>query len=80
MGRILEVMTTSRRTPRRTFASSPFRPEPERVVEQYEPGDMVSHDIHGMGTVVAVDAHAATVNFGSQTLRVNSPFAKMEKL
>lgn len=78
--RILEAMTTSRKSPRRVLASSPFRPEPDRVVEKYECGDLVSHDIHGLGKVVAVDGHAATVDFGARTLRVNRPFAKMEKL
>lgn len=65
---------------RRHLASSPFQPEPEQVVERYEPGDRVSHDIHGLGTVVAVDAQGVTVKFGDRTVRVVSPFSKMEKL
>jgi hypothetical protein len=50
------------------------------VVERYDCGDLVSHDSHGVGSVVATDAHGVTVNFGARTLRVTSPFAKMEKL
>lgn len=65
---------------RRHLPSSPFQPDPEQVVEQYETGDRVSHDIHGLGSVVSVDAHGVTVDFGSRTLRVTSPFAKMEKI
>jgi hypothetical protein len=49
-------------------------------VEQYACGDRVSHDVHGLGSVVAVDPHGVTVRFGADTRRVQSPFAKMEKL
>jgi len=79
-GSILEAMTTSSRPKRRHFPNSPFQPEPEVVVERYDCGDLVSHDTHGVGSVVAADAHGVTVNFGARTLRVTSPFAKMEKL
>jgi hypothetical protein len=73
-------MTTSPRPRRRHLATSPFQPQPEVVVARYDCGDLVSHDLHGLGSVVATDAHGATVNFGARTLRVASPFAKMEKL
>ncbi len=74
------MMTTSPRTQPRHLATSPFKPKPEVVVERYDCGDLVSHDIHGLGSVVSTDAHGVTVNFGAKTLRVVSPFAKMEKL
>jgi hypothetical protein len=73
-------MTTSPRPKRRHLPNSPFQPEPEVVVERYDRGDRVSHDTHGLGSVVAADAHGVTVDFGARTLRVTSPFAKMEKL
>lgn len=73
-------MSTSPRPPRRHLASSPFKPEPEVVVEQFERGDRVSHDLHGLGSVVAADAYGVTVDFGARTLRVTSPFSKMQKL
>ncbi|WP_435743197.1 hypothetical protein [Nocardioides sp. SYSU DS0663] len=73
-------MTSSPRPKRRHLASSPFQPEPDLVVEQYERGDRVSHDLHGLGSVTAADAHGVTVDFGGKVLRVTSPFAKMEKL
>ena len=41
---------------------------------------MVNHDSYGMGRVVAVEAAAVAVDFGSQTLRITSPFHKMSKL
>ena len=65
---------------RRHLASSPFQPDPEPVIEHFETGDLVNHDSYGMGRVVAVDAAAVAVDFGSQTLRITSPFHKMSKL
>ena len=64
---------------RRHLASSPFKPEPELPIEEYALDDRVSHDTYGMGTVIGVEAHAVTVDFGAQKVRVSSPFRKMEK-
>jgi hypothetical protein len=76
---ILDEMTTSA-GPRRHLASSPFRPEPEPTIEQYEVDDLVSHDSYGMGRVIQVEAAAVTVDFRSQTVRITSPFHKMARL
>jgi len=65
---------------RRHLASSPFRPEPEPTIEQYALNDLVSHDSYGLGRVVQLQAAAVVVDFGSQTVRVPSPFHKMAKL
>ena len=62
---------------RRHLPSSPFRPDPELVIEEFTVGDLVNHDAYGMGRVTHVDANAVTVDFGQQTVRVKSPFAKM---
>lgn len=78
-GVILEAMTTSPR-PRRHLAGSPFQPDPEPTIEQYAVADMVSHDAYGMGRVTTVESAAVTVDFGSQTVRIPSPFHKMSKL
>lgn len=43
-------------------------------------GDRISHDSHGLGRIVGVDAGGATVDFGSATVRVSTPFRKMTKL
>ncbi|RNM15906.1 hypothetical protein [Nocardioides pocheonensis] len=72
-------MSTSAR-PRRHLASSPFQPEPEPVIEEFEVDDLVSHDSYGMGRVVNVEAAAVTVDFRSQKVRVPSPFRKMSRL
>lgn len=72
-------MTTPGRQ-RRHLSSSPFSPDPEPVVEEYALDDRVSHDVYGLGRVVVVEAGAVTVDFGSETVRITSPFARMHKL
>ena len=74
---ILESMKTP---VRRHLASSPFRPEPEPTIEQYELNDLVSHDSYGMGRVIQKEAAAVTVDFRSQIVRIKSPYPKMAKL
>ncbi|MGL5826744.1 MAG: hypothetical protein ACRCYU_18330 [Nocardioides sp.] len=73
-------MTTRPGSRRRHLAGSPFPPEPEPIIEIYAVDDLVSHDSYGLGRVVSADRAAATVDFGSQVLRIPTPFAKMEKL
>ena len=65
---------------RRHLASSPFQPDPEPTIEQYEVDDLVSHDSYGMGRVVQVEGAAVTVDFRSEVRRIASPFHKMSKL
>jgi hypothetical protein len=65
---------------RKHLASSPFKPDPEPTIEQYEIDDMVSHDAYGMGRVINVEEFAVTVDFRSQTVRIPSPFNKMSRL
>lgn len=62
------------------LASSPFKPKPEAVIEEFAVGDRVTHDLHGLGRVIHVETYAVTVDFGSQNLRVTSPYAKMHHL
>lgn len=73
------VMATSSGA-RRHLASSPFKPDPEPTIEQFETDDRVSHDSHGMGRVINVEAHAVTVDFRTHTLRITSPYHKLSKL
>ena len=49
------------------------------MIEQYELGDRVSHDSHGMGRVISVESGAVTVDFGDATVRIVSPYTKLEK-
>lgn len=69
-------MTTSPAR-RRHHATSPFQPDPEPVIEQFEPGDLVNHDSYGMGRVIGTEMNAVTVDFGTQMVRITSPFRKL---
>lgn len=65
---------------RRPLATSPFKPRPEPVVPEFGVGDHVSHDSYGLGRVIGQDAQAVTVDFGARTLRIVTPFHKLERL
>lgn len=71
---------TSRAGRRRHLSSSPFKPDPEPEIEHFECGDLVSHDSYGMGRVIATEPAAVTVDFGTQTVRITSPFRKLTGL
>jgi len=73
-------MTSRSGAQRSHLASSPFKPKTEPVIESYEVGDRVSHQSHGLGRVVGAEEAAVTVDFGNCTLRIVSPFHKLEKL
>lgn len=49
-------------------------------MENYAVEDRVTHDRYGLGRVVGVEEAAVTVDFGAQTVRIVSPFHKLEKL
>ena len=77
---ILEAMNNSSGSRPKHLRSSPFAAAPEAVVKTFETGERVSHDLYGLGTVLSIDSHAVTVDFGSQTLRITPPFAKLHHL
>ena len=81
-GRILVVMKTARAATRRFLPTSPFNALPvDPPVEQFTVRDQVTHDKYGLGRVVLVeDDDAVIVDFGSQKMRIPSPFAKLTKL
>lgn len=72
-------MPTSRAR-RRHLASSPFQPDPEPVIQHYACGDLVNHDAYGVGRVIGAEAAAVTVDFGTQKVRITSPFHRMAML
>ena len=53
---------------------------PQPVITSFAVGDRVSHDSYGLGWVRNVEANAATVDFQSRTVRITSPYNKMQKL
>ena len=68
---------------RRNLPGSPFNvPEaPASPPVIYAPQDLVTHDKHGVGTVVSVEEGVAvTVNFRSHTQRFSLPCPKMTRL
>jgi hypothetical protein len=73
-------MTTRSGASRTHLASSPFKPKPEPVIETYELDDRVCHESYGLGRVVNSESAAVTVDFGNRTVRIASPFPKLEKL
>ena len=67
---------------RRYLPGSPFNvPVVEEPVETYEPGDLVTHDKYGLGSVLEVaDQSDVLVDFGPRRVRVALPCAKLFKL
>ena len=50
-------------------------------VEQYEVGDRVTHDQHGLGSVVdVVEDKGVLVDFGSVRQWITPPYGKLSKL
>lgn len=50
------------------------------MIETFEVSNRVSHDVYGVGRVIATEADAVTVDFGSKSVRIVSPFRKLEHL
>jgi hypothetical protein len=74
-------MTPRPATSRRSLPGSPFNnQQPVEEVEQFDVHDRVTHDKHGLGRVVAVEAESVTVDFGSCQVRIGTPFRKLTKL
>lgn len=73
-------MKTSRSARRRNLPTSPFAPAPDPVLEEFSPGELVTHDKYGLGRVLEVQQHAIIVDFGPQKLRLAEPYARLFKL
>jgi len=74
-------MQTRSAPARRFLPGSPFNnlhvvPE----IEEFAVQDRVNHDAYGLGVVVTKENGAVTVNFGTQQIRIVSPFHKLAKL
>jgi hypothetical protein len=79
-GRILDLMKTPPHAPRSHLASSPFQAAPAPVIARFELHDRVCHQSYGLGRVVGEESAAVTVDFGNCTVRIVSPFPKLEKI
>lgn len=75
-------MKSARAASRRILPGSPFNSlHQDPPVEQFAVRDQVNHDKYGLGRVILVeDDDAVVVDFGSCTVRICSPFARMAKL
>ncbi|MFC0625272.1 hypothetical protein [Kribbella deserti] len=74
-------MEPYRATTRRHLATSPFKPPVREPLKVFAPGDRVSHDREGLGTVAAVEEGVAVlVDFGPNRIRVLAPYAKLHLL
>ena len=76
----LNQVTVNLSTPQRQHSSSPFRPKVDKPIEQFDPGDRVTHTQHGLGRIAACAAAGVTVDFGSHQTWITSPFSGLSKL
>jgi hypothetical protein len=65
---------------RRTLVHSPFQPQPSAPVPTFEVDDRVTHDRYGVGRVSVVTSSEVTVDFGSNKIRVRTPYTKLFKI
>jgi len=75
-------MTPRRVVARRLLPGSPFNVTPaQNPVAQFAVADRVSHDRHGLGTVVGLEQHdVVLVDFGSEVRRIATTSTKLNKL
>jgi hypothetical protein len=69
------------RAGRRYHPGSPFQAPVLQPVEQYAVGDRVTHDRHGLGSVICVEEETGVlVDFGSKREWITTPYSKLSKL
>jgi hypothetical protein len=75
-------MRTSGPARRRHLPTSPFKPPPAAPPAlEFALQDQVTHDKYGLGRVVEVEpGRAVLVDFGTQRVRLLSPYPKLFKL
>lgn len=73
-------MKTSEPHRRRHLPASPFNNRVTPEVEQFAVQDRVTHDKFGIGRVVSRTEHSVVVAFGTEHIRVASPFTKLTKV
>jgi hypothetical protein len=57
-------------SPRPHLPNSPFNRQPEPEVHDFAPGDRVTHDRHGLGSVLRLTGDRMEVRFGTNTVSV----------
>jgi len=77
----MAVMKPARAATRRPLPGSPFNAPAAPPVKVFAIGDRVTHDRYGLGQVIGVEEEIAVlVKFGSQQVRVTTPYARMSAL
>ena len=78
---ILRSVSTHRAAAPRRSPNSPFKDRPVAEVETFEEGDRVSHDTHGLGSIVSlVNGNSVLVAFGENRQMIATPYPKLHKL
>ncbi|MET8246402.1 hypothetical protein ABZV31_19465 [Streptomyces sp. NPDC005202] len=66
---------------KRHLPTSPFKAPTTPPCERFAVGNRVTHDVYGLGRVTGIeDGIAVLVDFGSQQVRITSPYTKMTNL
>jgi len=74
-------MNAARPPQRRYLPGSPFNTRPAAPpVKVFALSDLVTHDRHGLGRVIEVEAGAVLIDFGDRTERICAPYPKLTKL
>jgi hypothetical protein len=67
--------------PKRHLPTSPFKAPVVPIPKHFATGDQVAHDVYGLGRVTEIEEGvAALVDFGTERVRVLSPYNKMIRL
>jgi hypothetical protein len=67
--------------PKRHLPTSPFLAPVTPTSKQFTVGSRVTHDVYGLGRVTGVEEGVAVlVDFGSQEMRILSPYTKLSNL
>jgi hypothetical protein len=75
------VMKPARAATRRYLPGSPFNAPEAPPAKVFALGDRVTHDRYGLGEIIGVEEDIAVlVRFGSQQVRITTPYAKMSAL
>ena len=60
--------------------NSPFQAKPDRELHPFAPDDRVTHDRHGLGSVVRIIGDRMEVRFGTSTVSVALNSTKIHPL
>jgi len=66
--------------PKPHLPHSPFRAQPAPEVHDFAAGDRVTHDRHGLGSVVRLTGDRMEVRFGTSTVSVARNSSKIHPL